>query len=234
MEYPTYKWGTKLKLGYLAQEVAFEEDQISILEYFMKKHNVTQSEARSELAKALFIRDDVFKKIKVLSGGEKSKLKLCSMTFNKTNFLILDEPTNHLDIDSREVLEEMLLEFDGTILFVSHDRYFIQKIASRVCEISNMGLNYYEGDYDYYKYLKSKETKLEPVKKEMKAIKKKTKPTNNHEKIVKQLESIEKKIFDIENHMKEYGEDPIKLQKLYKEKVALEKQHEEIYLSFEE
>ncbi|MDW7658614.1 MAG: ATP-binding cassette domain-containing protein, partial [Bacillota bacterium] len=89
------------------------------------------------LAKALFCRDDVFKKISQLSGGEKSRLKLCSMSQDQVNFLILDEPTNHLDIDSREVLEAMLLAFRGTLLFVSHDRYFIDKVADRILVLEN-------------------------------------------------------------------------------------------------
>ncbi len=156
LEEPIYKWGSKVKIGYLAQEVKFKDDSLNVLQYFMKEHGVNQSRARSELAKALFIRDDVFKLIRNLSGGEKSKLKLCSLTFNKVNLMILDEPTNHLDIDSREILEELLLEFSGTILFVSHDRYFIKKIANRVGEISDFHIKYYEGDYDYYRYIKKR------------------------------------------------------------------------------
>ncbi|KFZ27452.1 MAG: putative ABC transporter ATP-binding protein YjjK [Candidatus Izimaplasma bacterium HR2] len=156
LEEPLYKWGSKVKIGYLAQEVKFKDDSLSVLDYFMKEHEVNQSRARTELAKALFIRDDVFKSIRNLSGGEKSKLKLCSLTFNKVNLMILDEPTNHLDIDSREILEELLLEFTGTILFVSHDRYFIKKIANRVGEIDDYHINYYEGDYDYYRYIKKR------------------------------------------------------------------------------
>lgn len=151
---PIYKWGSKIKIGYLAQDVIFENDSLNVLDYFMAEHEVNQNKARTELAKALFIRDDVYKIIKNLSGGEKSKLKICSLTYNKVNFMILDEPTNHLDIDSREILEELLLEFSGTILFVSHDRYFIKKIANRIGEIDDYQINYYEGDYDYYKFMK--------------------------------------------------------------------------------
>ncbi len=154
LEETNYKWGSKLNIGYLAQEILFSDDNDTVLDYFMKEHNVNQGVARRELAKALFIRDDVLKKIRVLSGGEKSKLKLCSLTYNQTNFLILDEPTNHLDIDSREILEEMLSEFKGTILFISHDRYFIKKIASRIGEIEDKQITYYEGDYDYFKHSK--------------------------------------------------------------------------------
>ena len=148
---PIYKWGSKINVGYLAQEIIFEDDNKSVLDYFMNEHGVNQGVARRELAKALFIRDDVLKKINVLSGGEKSKLKLCSLTFNQTNLLILDEPTNHLDIDSREILEEMLSVFKGTILFISHDRYFIKKIASRIGDIEDKQITYYEGDYDYFR-----------------------------------------------------------------------------------
>merc|ERR1711879_46928 len=106
--------------------------------------------------------------------GEKSKLKLCSLTYNQTNLLVLDEPTNHLDIDSREILEEMLLNFSGTILFISHDRYFIKKIATRIGEIKDKVIHYYEGDYDYFRFMKSKEkNQKKPPKKKKKKKKKK-------------------------------------------------------------
>ncbi len=236
LDEPKHKWGTKLKLGYLEQEVLFEDDSLSILEYFMDKHNVSQSDARRELAKALFIRDDVFKKIKVLSGGEKSKLKLCSMTFNQTNFLVLDEPTNHLDIDSREILEEMLLEFEGTILFVSHDRYFIKKIATRIGEIDHLQLTFYEGDYDYYKLLKSREANKIEIKKEKKPkqlnVEKKQNP--NHNDLLKQLEEIEQQMNQVDSLMNEYGTDSQKLQELYKKKESLESEYEQIYILLDE
>lgn len=144
------KIGSQVKIGYLPQQVEYEDEELTILEYFSRLHNVTYSVARSQLAKVLFTNDDVYKKIKILSGGEKSRLKLCSLSFTGVNFLILDEPTNHLDIDSREVLEETLTEFDGTILFVSHDRYFVHKIADKIITIDNMTTNLYQGDYLYY------------------------------------------------------------------------------------
>lgn len=231
-----YKWGSKLKIGYLAQEVSFDDEDDSVLDYFMKEHNVSQNVARRELAKALFIRDDVLKKIKILSGGEKSKLKLCSLTYDKTNFLILDEPTNHLDIDSREVLEEMLEAFHGTILFVSHDRFFIKKIASRVGEIRNKEIVYYEGDYDYFLHVKS----LEQVE-DISQKKDKTK-TRYPQKVVKvdidkiyqELEEIEAAIIEIDNQMLEFAYDAIKLQELYKAKEEKELQYEEVYKLLEE
>jgi ABC-type multidrug transport system ATPase subunit len=99
----------------------------------------------------------VNKKIKYLSGGEKSRLRLCSLTFEGANLLILDEPTNHLDVDSREVLEETLNDFEGTLLFVSHDRYFINKLADKVITIEEGTLHEYDGDYAYYQEERKKE-----------------------------------------------------------------------------
>ncbi|MDC0559143.1 ATP-binding cassette domain-containing protein, partial [Candidatus Izimaplasma bacterium] len=226
LEESNYRWGSKLNVGYLAQEIFFLEDNISILDYFMNEHNVNQGVARRELAKALFIRDDVLKKIRVLSGGEKSKLKLCSLTFNQTNFLILDEPTNHLDIDSREILEEMLSEFKGSILFISHDRYFIKKIASRIGEIEYKQITYYEGDYDYFRHTKSSR-KNEPKSKKEKPIRT-VKQTNNTD-YYKELELLEDKITNINQEMDKYGFDVTKLHELQKEKDNLEQQFNTVF-----
>jgi len=226
LEESNYKWGSKLNIGYLAQEIDFKDDNLSVLDYFMYEHNVNQGVARRELAKALFIRDDVLKKIKVLSGGEKSKLKLCSLTFNQTNFLILDEPTNHLDIDSREILEEMLSEFHGSILFISHDRYFIKKIASRIGEIDDKQITYYEGDYDYFRHMKSLVIEEPKQKKE-----RQTKQTKQSESIdyYAKLELIEEQIKKIDQQMEEYGYDLEKLQELHKEKDKLTEQYNLIF-----
>lgn len=234
LEEPLYKWGTRLKIGYLAQDIYFEDENSSILDYFMREHNVGQLVARRELAKGLFIRDDVLKKIKVLSGGELSKLKLCSLTFDKTNFLILDEPTNHLDIDSREVLEEMLSVFEGTILFISHDRYFIKKIASRIGEIENKEITYYEGDYDYFRTLKTSK------KIENRAIKEKQTKCNKTKTLVvaknyyEELEKVEKELDTINHLMKENGFDVKKLQELQEEKTLLEQQYNQIFSLIDE
>lgn len=99
----------------------------------------------------MFVNDNIYKKIKYLSGGEKVRLKLFCLIQDSYNFLILDEPTNHIDIDTREMLEEALMEFNGTILFVSHDRYFINKLANNILELNNCKITKYIGNYDYYK-----------------------------------------------------------------------------------
>jgi ATPase subunit of ABC transporter with duplicated ATPase domains len=146
----TVKTGSQVKIGYLPQNVSFEDEEMTVLDYFARLHNIPYGEARSQLAKALFLKEDVNKKISSLSGGEKSRLKLCSLTFTGINLMILDEPTNHLDIDSREVLEETLAEFGGTLLFVSHDRYFINKLASKIIVIDDCTTHVYNGDFNYY------------------------------------------------------------------------------------
>lgn len=200
------KYGSNIKIGYLPQEVKFQDETASILEAFQYKYNITIKEARTELAKVLFVKDDVFKKINILSGGEKSRLKLCMLMYEKVNFMILDEPTNHLDIDSREILEETLLDFQGTILFVSHDRYFINKIASKIGEIYSKRLKFYNGDYEYYKneLAKINENIIKEKEQVNRTTKKNYNPRNKNsdEKIIKrkkkQLELIEAEIESME------------------------------------
>lgn len=123
--------GTNVKIGYIPQILEFEKDE-TILEYFYKIYNGTETEIRTYLARFMFFGENVFKKVSLLSGGEKVRIKLAELMIKEINFLILDEPTNHLDINTRELLEETLKEFKGTILFISHDRYFANKIADRV------------------------------------------------------------------------------------------------------
>ena len=199
----------------------------------MAEHTVNQAVARKELAKALFIRDDVFKRINMLSGGEKSKLKLCSLTYNQTNLLVLDEPTNHLDIDSREILEEMLLAFKGTILFISHDRYFIRKIASRIGEIENKIIHYYEGDYDYFRFIKSKPKEDKIIKSKPKRLKV-VKKEDESKIIYSQLEEIEKKLEKVDKQMIQFGYDFEKLHELQLEKESLEETYELLFNEIDE
>ena len=150
------KIGSNVKIGYLPQEVSFDREDISIVDYFSYRYGISIGEARRELAKILFAGDDVFKHISTLSGGEKSRLMLGMLIYEKVNTLILDEPTNHLDIESREILEENLINYEGTILFVSHDRYFVDKIATCIGEIENKLFKMYEFDYESYKQEKQR------------------------------------------------------------------------------
>ena len=148
---PSIKLGSNIMLGYIPQEIIFENDNISILEEARKYFIGEEEYLRSALFKFLFVGENIHKKIKYLSGGEKVRLKLFCLTQDKYNFLILDEPTNHIDIDTREILENALINFNGTILFVSHDRYFINKIATNIVELKDKKLNKYIGGYDEYK-----------------------------------------------------------------------------------
>ena len=143
------KFGNNINIGYIPQEINFSEN-ISILEYAKKYYIGEESHLRAKLDKFKFSGENVFKKLNNLSGGEKVRLKLFEIMCMNPNFLILDEPTNHIDISTREVLEEALNTFDGTILFVSHDRYFINKLATSIFFINNKTITKYLGNYDYY------------------------------------------------------------------------------------
>lgn len=142
--------GESVKPGYIEQEVSFENEKDTVLEALKKDALIPEQEARRILARYCFIGDNVLKRLEVLSGGERVIIKLAMLMQREVNFLILDEPTNHLDIDTKELLEESLSEYKGTILFVSHDRYFINKLASRVVNIADYKLINYDGDYNYY------------------------------------------------------------------------------------
>lgn len=143
--------GTGVSIGYYDQNVNHLDPKLSVLETLWQAHDTTdEKHIRSILGSFLFRQEDVEKTVGMLSGGEKARLALALLATDHDNTLLLDEPTNHLDIDSKEVLEEALIDFDGTLLFVSHDRYFINRIATQVLEITPTGSRLYLGDYDYY------------------------------------------------------------------------------------
>src|SRR5699024_1201489 len=145
------KLGTNVQVGYYAQEQEKLTDANTILdEVWDDFPEKTEQSIRTVLGNFLFSGDDVLKHIHQLSGGEKARVALAKLMLQEANFLILDEPTNHLDLVSKEVLENALEHFSGTVLFVSHDRYFINKITDRVFELEKDGLTVYLGDYDYY------------------------------------------------------------------------------------
>ncbi|MGO3732218.1 MAG: ABC-F family ATP-binding cassette domain-containing protein [Vagococcus sp.] len=145
------KKGHHVDIGYYDQEQADLDSHQTVLEELWSDHRTTpEKEIRTVLGSFLFSGEDVKKSIPLLSGGEKARVALAKLSMNRDNFLILDEPTNHLDIDSKEVLENALIDYEGTLLFVSHDRYFINRIATSVLELSETGSKLYHGNYDYY------------------------------------------------------------------------------------
>lgn len=168
------KLGNHVQIGYYDQEQqAFSKDKQVLDELWDRYPHLNEVDVRTVLGRFLFRGDEVKKYVRDLSGGEKSRLALAILMLQKANFLLLDEPTNHLDLPAKEVLEEALEGYPGTILFVSHDRYFINKIATRVLELSTNGVTSYPGNYDYYIFKKSEQRQqessgagTEPVKEE--------------------------------------------------------------------
>ncbi|WP_025717192.1 ribosomal protection-like ABC-F family protein, partial [Paenibacillus sp. 1-18] len=147
----TVQWGARVEYGYLAQQERERDSRATVLAYFKEEAGVEEGEARGLLAKYLFYGADVFKPVSMLSGGEWSRLRLALLVMKKPNLLVLDEPTNHLDIDSREALEEALDTYTGTVLAISHDRYFVNKLAGRVWELEDGKLAFYQGSFDEYR-----------------------------------------------------------------------------------
>ncbi len=143
--------GANVRMAYLPQNIVFTNEEQTVLDYFREDICVLEEKARNHLSKFMFGDGNVYKKIKILSGGERSRLKLSKLLFMDVNLLILDEPTNHLDISSIESIETALSQFKGTIFLISHDRYFINKICKRVISIEENAFKSYLGDYDYYK-----------------------------------------------------------------------------------
>ena len=155
-----------IRVGYLDQESKFESESKTILEEYLNKTGLSNEKGRRELAKLGFYSDNVNKKISMLSGGEKKRLKLALLIQQEPNLLILDEPTNHLDLMSREQLENILINFEGTIISISHDRYFLNKIASKIWELTQTGIKEFFGNYD--DYLETKNDKCEKESSEFK------------------------------------------------------------------
>lgn len=145
------EWGARVDVGYLAQQEEPTNPKLNVLEYFRLEAGVEEGEARGILARYLFYGADVFRSVGQLSGGEWTRLRLALLVQRKPNVLLLDEPTNHLDIASREALEESLVDFEGTVLAISHDRYFVNRLASRVWELEDGQMNAYLGDYEAYR-----------------------------------------------------------------------------------
>ena len=174
------QYGSKVSLGYYDQKQAeFESSKTILNELWDEYPLMKEAEVRTVLGRFLFRGDDVLKIVRDLSGGEKARLQLAKLMLEKNNLLILDEPTNHLDITSKQVLEEALENYEGTILFVSHDRYFINKIANKVFDITEEGYSLYLGNYDYY-LEKREQEKIAKRLKEEKVVETKVKEVNDY------------------------------------------------------
>ncbi|MFT4416894.1 ABC-F family ATP-binding cassette domain-containing protein [Fredinandcohnia humi] len=193
-----FRFGSHVTVGYYDQQQANLTSNKRVLNELWDDYPLKpEKEIRTVLGNFLFSGDDVLKTVSTLSGGEKARLALAKLMMEKSNFLILDEPTNHLDLDSKEVLENALVDYPGTILFVSHDRYFINRIATKIFELSTDGLTEYLGDYDYYLEKKHEMDELAKLENAEKSHTTKTivqeKTTYEQDKELKKLERQRKR-----------------------------------------
>ena len=202
------RFGANVEVGYYDQTQSKLTPHNSVLDELWNDFKLTpEVEIRNRLGAFLFSGDDVKKTVGMLSGGERARLLLAKLSMENNNFLILDEPTNHLDIDSKEVLENALIDFDGTLLFVSHDRYFINRVATQVLELSEEGSTLYLGDYDYYLEKKAELEALAAVQAEAVPASSTEEVTSNNYHLQKQnqkeLRKITRRIEQLEAEMEE-------------------------------
>jgi ATP-binding cassette, subfamily F, member 3 len=228
------KVGSNVKIGYLSQHVFHTIEDERVIDVFRSEVTVTEGEARHILARFLFYGPAVFRKVNQLSGGERMRLRLAQLMYQDINLLILDEPTNHLDVDSCEVLEEALDQFNGTILAVSHDRYFLNKLFNKIYWLQDGNVYFFDGNYDWAKGKLSAIRVVpssEPERIAPKKVEKVHKPavvSINALDIEQKLEALEAHIHSVKQRM-EAGLDLEMLQKQYKELEQLEIEREHLY-----
>lgn len=237
------KLGTNVKPVYLEQQFdTLGGSDKSVMDYFMDETKILNNkQVRNILAGFLFFGEDVFKSVSALSGGERTRLKLAEIMNSSNNLLILDEPTNHLDIDSKEALEDAILQYNGTVLVISHDRYFINKIADTIYEVENGSITSFYGNYEYFKTKKENlQKKLQMLNNNQKnnidnkltkqATEEQKEKRKSRKSPAKELEKIEKKIEKLENDKAEL-EEQMQLPEVvaeYEKIIELSKQNEQI------
>lgn len=196
------KHGSRVEIGYLAQERDKLASNRSVLDELVYDCDLTYEEARNHLGRMLFSGDDVFKKIGDLSGGEQGRLALLKLTLSGGNFLVLDEPTNHLDIDSCQAVEDMLAEFTGTLLVVSHDRYFLDQVVDGVIAIEDCGIEKYPGNYSYYHQKVEEKRKLaEELSREKKKLNFQSQTSSDEKEAIQRRKKQAEQIQEIEDRI---------------------------------
>ena len=245
------RFGANVEVGYYDQTQSKLTPSNTVLDELWNDFKLTpEVEIRNRLGAFLFSGDDVKKSVGMLSGGEKARLLLAKLSMENNNFLILDEPTNHLDIDSKEVLENALIDFDGTLLFISHDRYFINRVATHVLELSENGSTLYLGDYDYYVDKKSEMEINQAEEASTSNQAKESSPVNDYQaqkesqkevrKLMRQIENLEAEIEELESQSQAISEqmletnDADKLMELQAELDKISHQQEEAMSEWEE
>ena len=245
------RFGANVEVGYYDQTQSKLTPSNTVLDELWNDFKLTpEVEIRNRLGAFLFSGDDVKKSVGMLSGGEKARLLLAKLSMENNNFLILDEPTNHLDIDSKEVLENALIDFDGTLLFVSHDRYFINRVATHVLELSENGSTLYLGDYDYYVEKKAEVEMTQAEEASTNNQANEVSSVNDYQaqkesqkevrKLMRQIESLEAEIEELESQSQAISEqmletnDAGKLMELQDELDKISHRQEEAMLEWEE
>ena len=238
--------GPTVKIGYLPQHVHFTHPERNLVDTLIYEQDCTAQTARNRLAAFKFRGEDVFKPVSALSGGEQSRLRLCMLMDEKINLLILDEPTNHLDIQSREWIEEAVEEYEGNLLFVSHDRYFIDRFASRIWMLEEGHITDFRGNYQEYLAARARGTAgkaasdLPVLGEKIPEHKEKTKRTGGTKNLEKEVAAAERAVAKAEEQMYDLGlqieqaaSDYLKLQELYEQRDALEEEILKLYGTWE-
>ena len=239
------RMGPAIKSAYLPQIIRFDDPERNLMDTLIYAHRCTPQEARNRLGGFRFIGEDVFKPVSVLSGGEQSRLRLCMLMRDEINFLILDEPTNHLDIDSREWIEEAVEDYEEALLFVSHDRYFINRFATRIWEIHDGTITDFRGTFEEFRQYKERQASLKQTAKqnerkaEKKAAPKQKKkssasPERMMAKLEREIEKVEARLAVLAEEIEANASDYQKLIELSEEQTAAEAQLEELYAQWEE
>ena len=229
----TVRFGPTVRYGYLPQIIRFEHPERSLYDTMLYEKNYTPQAARDRLGAFAFSGEDVFKSVSTLSGGEQSRLRLCMLMDDKINLLVLDEPTNHLDIASREWIECAIDEYEGTLLFVSHDRYFVDKFATRVWELENGVIRDFKCGYAKYRSIKAHEQmnlQQAPAPKPEKKEKPRNPDKQNERKLralEREIEAMEQRLADFDAQISQTGADYQALSQLMEERQALESELDE-------
>ena len=259
-----FRLGSKVKIAYYDQEHAVLNMEKTLFDEIQDSYpDMNNTKVRNVLAAFLFTGDDVYKRIQGLSGGEQGRVSLAKLMLSDANFLILDEPTNHLDIQGKEVLEEAIRNYEGTVLYVSHDRYFINKTATRIIELFSNRFDNYIGNYDYYiekkedvraygdlqqkdkepleamnpeeaQRLEEKESKRLDWENQKELSAKRRKWQNALQKAEEKIAKLEERKEELTASMEEVGSDVGRLMEIHKEQEAIEKELEEQYAIWEE
>lgn len=233
--------GPTVKVGYLPQIIRFSHPERTLLDTMLYDQNCSTQAARDRLAAFRFQGEDVFKPVSALSGGEQSRLRLCMLMDAQINLLLLDEPTNHLDLASREWIEEAVDEYEGTLLFVSHDRYFISRFADRIWMLENGVITDFKGDFEAYQAVRARQNTMPaPKSPEPKGKKENQKRSGGVRQLEKEIAAAERavakaeeRMYELTQQMEEVSANYLKLQELYEKRERLEEEIASLYAAWE-